>query len=76
MRLNTLARGQSAKIATVHAHEDSAKRLADMGFIHGASVQMLRPGNPCIIRIERSRIGLGADHQSTIELMVAAVASR
>jgi Fe2+ transport system protein FeoA len=74
MRLNRLTRGQSATIAAVHAQDDCAKRLADLGFIHGASVEMLRPGNPCIIRIERSRIGLGAGHQSAIELAIAVAA--
>ncbi len=43
-----------------------AKRLADMGFVRGARLQMIRPGNPCIVSLERTRMGLGIGYQANI----------
>ena len=43
-----------------------AKRLADMGFVRGALVEMIRTGKPCLVRIGSTCVGLGADHQRSI----------
>lgn len=45
-----------------------AKRLADMGFVRGMSLVMLRPGTPCIVRLQTTCFGLGRAHQASIRL--------
>lgn len=68
MKLPSLKLGQKGTIAKVSAIRDLAKRLADMGFVRGAALEMVRPGNPCIVKLESSRVALGADHQASIRL--------
>lgn len=46
-----------------------SKRLADMGFIRGAKLEMIRPGSPCIVRIDDMCVGLGVGHQANIRLI-------
>jgi len=65
-RLRELRSGEVAFVERVQANEASAKRLADMGFIHGARLEMLRPGRPCIIRVEDTYVGLGEPFQRSI----------
>ena len=69
--LRTLKAGQAATIARVTGSTAHAKRLADMGFISGARVEMVRPGAPCLVRIGGTWIGLGQEHQQGIYLHVA-----
>lgn len=71
MQLATLTAGESAVVKSVHDSMPGAKRLADMGFVHGARIEMVRTGNPCIVRIAEARIGLGSPHQHSIELLPA-----
>lgn len=75
-KLNNMARnsipalkaGEVAVVARITTTQGAAKRLADMGFVRGALVEMVRPGAPCIVRIEQTCFGLGRGHQSCIEL--------
>ncbi|MHC5108586.1 MAG: FeoA family protein [Planctomycetota bacterium] len=70
--IGALKAGETAKVAGVRlqsAVETSScvsKRLADMGFVRGAALEMVKPGAPCIVRVGGVRIGLGRDHQSRI----------
>ena len=70
VRLNLphLRSGDVAVIECVAATNGTAKRLADLGFMRGALVEMVRPGAPCIVRINEMCVGLGRDHQASIEL--------
>ena len=65
-RLSSMKTGESAAIVSIAASQASAKRLADMGFVRGALVEMIRPGRPCLVRIGSTCVGLGADHQRSI----------
>ena len=65
-----LKSGQVGTVAEVKALNGVAKRLADLGFVKGAALEMIRPGKPCIVRIGGSRVGLGAGHQECISLEV------
>ena len=65
-RLSSLRTGESAAIVSIAASQASAKRLADMGFVRGALVEMIRTGKPCLIRIGSTCVGLGLDHQRSI----------
>jgi len=42
------------------------KRLADIGFVRGAVVTMLRPGKNCIVCVDQTRLGLGEGVQTTV----------
>jgi Fe2+ transport system protein FeoA len=66
--LPTLEVGNVATIAGVSGSMRATKRLADMGFVQGARIEMIRPGLPCIVRISGICVGLGADYQQSIQL--------
>ena len=65
--LKTLKRRRVAVIASVNGTSFSSKHLADMGFVRGAKVEMLRPGSPCIVKIDDGAcVALGAGYQMGI----------
>ena len=64
--LQDLKAGMHATVLEVTVDEISAKRLADMGFVRGSAVEMLRPGRPCLVRIGNSYVGLGIGHQRRV----------
>ena len=66
--LPQLKTGEIETIKAVIGAPIDAKRLADMGFVCGAEVEMVRPGRPCIVRIDGVCIALGAAHQHRIRL--------
>jgi len=55
-----------AIVVGIVAEEIAAKRLADLGFVPGVRVEMVRKGNPCIVRLDGTRIGLGTTLQRAI----------
>ncbi len=61
-----LKTGRTSIIVGIAAEHLSAKRLADMGFVTGARVKMVRRGNPCIVGIGGTFVGLGADNQTCV----------
>ena len=65
-RLSSLTMGETAAIVSIAAAQTAAKRLADMGFVRGAVVEIIRPGKPCLVRIGGTCVGLGVDHQRSI----------
>lgn len=65
-QLRALEAGELATVVGIDAASSSAKRLADLGFVRGAVVEMIRPGSPCIIRIDGTCVGLGTAHQQGI----------
>ena len=66
-----LGPGDVGVIRRIASGESGAKRLADMGFVRGVRVEMVRPGTPCIVRIDGQCVGLGRRHQDSIELVGA-----
>ena len=64
--LRTLGSGEHCTFVGVNAATSSAKRLADMGFVSGARIEMIRTGNPCLVRIGGTCVGLGSANQSCI----------
>lgn len=64
--LDTLRRGDVATIARISAELATAKRLADMGFVRGASLTVLRRGRPCLVRVGRTCVGLGLELQRCV----------
>ena len=60
--------GDVATIARINGSRVAGKRLADMGFIRGARVEMLKRGDPCIVRLDGTCVGLGTAYQEAIVL--------
>ena len=66
--LPMLEAGDLATITGITGPQVAAKRLADMGFVRGARLEMIRPGRPCIVQIAGVCVGLGAAFQRCIQL--------
>jgi Fe2+ transport system protein FeoA len=64
--VRSLKAGRSCIIVGIAAEHLSAKRLADMGFVTGARVKMIRRGNPCIVGIGGTFLGFGAANQTCV----------
>ncbi len=69
--LGRLKTGDSATVTSIAPEVHAAKRLADLGFVRGASVTMVSTGRPCIVRIQGRCVGLGHAHQESITLSAA-----
>ena len=69
--LGILRAGDVGVIDSIVAPCGTGKRLADMGFVRGARVEMVRPGAPCIVRLDATCVGLGQAHQTSIRLSPA-----
>jgi len=67
-QLSRLVAGDVARIAGVAASQTASKRLADMGFVRGAVVEMVRPGRPCLVRVGGTYVGLGVENQHSISV--------
>lgn len=63
-----LRRGDVRVVTSVDRSHPAAKRLVDLGFVPGAEVEMIRPGSPCLVRLQESRLGLGLCLQRSIRL--------
>lgn len=51
--------GQSARVLRVEGCEDQAARLRDLGLIEGATVTVVRDGDPLLVRVCDARVGIG-----------------
>jgi Fe2+ transport system protein FeoA len=56
--LEKLLPGESAAIARLIGAPDDVHRLREFGFHEGGTVEMFRPGDPCIVRIEGNMVCL------------------
>lgn len=66
--IRKLAPGQTARIVRVVGPPEDVHRLEELGLRQGATIQMFRQGNPCILRLEGSKVCLRAGKQ--IEVLV------
>jgi Fe2+ transport system protein FeoA len=65
--LGFLGAGCTAVVDSVLGISAHAQRLREMGLRDGARVQMIQPGNPCLIRLGDQRLGFrGADLMSVL----------
>ncbi len=69
--ITALIKGQLGQIESVDAPPRLARRLAEMGITPGATVEMLRPGGPCIVRINQTRLSLSRLLQSQVRVAPA-----
>lgn len=73
--LSLLRAGQAGRVGDVLGTGDMVHRLREMGLYNGASVQMIRPGSPCIIRLAGQRLGFRMDDVAHVLVHVSAIAS-
>lgn len=59
--LNSLSRGQSARVDQVIGLPDQVHRLEELGIRSGAEVQMVEPGGACIVRLAGGKLCFRAD---------------
>ena len=64
--LGLLSAGQSAVVETVMGASDDAHRLREIGLRDGATVQMIQPGNPCLVRLGGHKLGLRSDALASV----------
>ena len=58
MKLNELPSGSRAVVARIDAADAAVHRLMAMGLCVGREVEMVRQGNPLIVRMLGARIGI------------------
>ena len=73
--LGRLRAGQGGCVGEVLGPCDMVHRLREMGLYDGARIQMIRPGSPCIIRLQGQRLGFRMDDCAHVMVRVSAVAS-
>lgn len=64
--LGLLSAGQTAVVESVVGGADDVHRLREIGLRDGATVQMLQPGNPCLVRLGSQKLGLRSEALSTV----------
>lgn len=64
--LSMLNAGEAGLIRELDGSQDFVKRLCEMGLSHGAEIQMISPGSPCIIAVRHQRISLRGDDELAI----------
>ncbi len=66
--LGRLHSGQRGRISRIQGHPDHVHRLEEFGLRGGTSIEMFRPGNPCIIRMAGNKICFRADDGVSISV--------
>ncbi|HZZ26835.1 MAG TPA: FeoA domain-containing protein [Pirellulales bacterium] len=56
MPLGRVSAGQRASVAQVVGRSDQVQRLKELGFQHGAALEMVSAGSPCIVRLQGNKL--------------------
>lgn len=59
-RLNELRAGARGKVCRIEGHDGAMHRLMAMGLCVGREVEVVRQGNPLIVRLLGARIGVSS----------------
>ncbi len=59
--LSLLTPGQSAHVGQINGRPDAVHRLEELGLRGGATVEMVRSGSPCIIRLAGNKLCFRTD---------------
>ena len=68
--LCSLKPGDSATVVRFKIDEENSKVLQAMGLAIGSTLEVVKPGDPCIVRIGQTRIGLGQSYSSRVFVKV------
>ena len=66
LTLDLLARGEVAEVAELVGPPEHLRRLAELGVRHGARLEVLCSGSPCIVRVGGSTLCLRDDERVRI----------
>lgn len=66
--LRSLRAGDRGTVTAVYDGRASTRRLAEFGMVRGTQVEMIRHGAPCIVRLDNTRLCLGAALQDSVLL--------
>jgi ferrous iron transport protein A len=69
-----LCSGQSGCVGQVVGSRELVHRLREMGLYEGARIEMIRPGSPCIVRLQGLRLGFRMDDCAHVMVRVGAAA--
>jgi Fe2+ transport system protein FeoA len=68
--LSGLARDELARVVDVFAADDDAVRLKSLGLCIGRRVQLVKLGDPLIVRVLGTRVGLSARLADCVSVQV------
>jgi Fe2+ transport system protein FeoA len=66
--LRSLRAGDVGLVTALRCCDGFARRLAEMGLTRGTTVEMIRTGAPCIVRVDHTRLSVGASLQDGVLL--------
>jgi Fe2+ transport system protein FeoA len=66
--LRSLGAGEVGLVTALRDTQGTSRRLAELGLIRGCTVEMIRAGTPCIVRVDHTRLSLGASLQDGVLL--------
>lgn len=69
--LRNVPPGRQAVIAEVGGDPVQAKRLHDLGLSHGASLEVVSQGNPCIIRFSGTKLCFRESESASVKVILA-----
>lgn len=64
--LGQLPAGRKAVVAAVLGGAEQVHRLHELGLHHGAAVEMVRAGSPCILRLGSQKLCFRADEMVSV----------
>lgn len=64
--IDLLAIGQKALVAEFVGQPDLVHRLEELGLRRGLEVEMVRPGNPCIVRLGTQKLCFRLDPATSV----------
>lgn len=70
VRLDALAPRTCAVVRSVAADDDDTQRLKTLGVCVGRRVELVRAGDPLILKIFGSRLGISADLAARVQVEV------
>lgn len=67
-RLDRLATRCCATVRAIDADDDDSERLKTLGLCVGRQVELIKAGNPLIVRVFSSRLGLAAELAARVQV--------
>ena len=58
VRLSDLRRGDTARVHAADLDTETTGLLQAIGLTHASALRLCQPGNPCIVQVRATRIGL------------------
>jgi ferrous iron transport protein A len=69
--LTFLTMGQTAQVGQVLGRPEQVHRLEELGLRGGATIEMVQPGSPCIIRLGANKLCFRADELTRVLVLPA-----